>query len=245
MAIKGKGRTRSRPVSRAPRREPVTVKPPLFLRRWVQVGAAFVAGVLVVTLVVWVTNGLRRDRALSRSNAQASQQRKAGQTWQTELEGQIGKLGQITPGTPTAPTIFTSVADAIGALAKGKTPPKGSAAALETVRTDAKAASDALTKYGLSDAIRGKGFDVGEVNYFLDSQKLIARSLDLYRQAAALAEIALDAKGRDALAKQATTAKANADALFQEGWFDYQQALYAAGIVQTPLGGAGGLSGGS
>ena len=43
MAIKGKGKTRSRPPARAPRPIPVVVKPPFFRRRWVQVVGAFLA----------------------------------------------------------------------------------------------------------------------------------------------------------------------------------------------------------
>ena len=43
MAIKGKGKTKSRPPARAPRPAPVVRKPPFFARRWVQVVAALVS----------------------------------------------------------------------------------------------------------------------------------------------------------------------------------------------------------
>jgi hypothetical protein len=248
MAIKGKGKTKARPVARAPRREPVEVKPPFFMRRWVQVGLAFVAGMAVVMLVVWVKDGLRQQRANNTTKTQASEQRTAGQKWQAELEGAIGKLGTITPGTPTPPTIFAPVGDTIGALTSGKTPPKGAAGGLKNAQGQAQTTADALQKFDLTGTIRDKGFDVGTTNYFLNSQKLIAQSLQLYKQAAALAALALDATGaqQKALARQAAATKASADALFQEGWFDYQQALFDAHIVQTPLGGGvSGLPGGS
>ena len=51
MAIKGKRRTKNRPVTRAPRRAPVAVKPHLFGRRWFQLAAVFVAGILTPELL--------------------------------------------------------------------------------------------------------------------------------------------------------------------------------------------------
>ena len=245
MAIKGKGKTRTRQVARAPRHEPVEVKPPLLMRRWVRVVGAGVAGALIVMLVVWVTNGLRADRAKKDAVAQASSQRAAGLKWQSELEGQIRSAGgAVVPGSPTAPTMFTPVGDAISGLQRGD-PPATAAKDLSTAQDQAKAASDALTKFALSDAIRSKGFDVATVNYFLNSQKLVAASFDLYREAAGLAALALDANGaqQKAVVTHAANVKASADALFQQGWSDYQQALYAAHISQTPLGTAGGLPG--
>jgi len=236
MAIKGKGKTRTRQVARAPRREPVEVQPPLLMRRWVQVTAACVAGAFVVMLVVWVTNGLRADRAKSHATAQAAAQRAAGLRWQTELQQQIQSVGgSIVPGSPTAPTLFAPIGDAITGLQKGKAP-AGAAGDLSKAQDQAKAGSDALTSFALADAVRSKGFDVASVNYFLDSQKLIAQSFELYRQAAALATLALDAQGaqQKALTKGASDLKASADQLFQQGWSAYQQALYSAHIVQTP-----------
>ena len=246
MAIKGKGKTRTRQVARAPRREPVEVKPPFLMRRWVQVVGACVAGALVVMLVVWVTNGLRADRAKKDAAAHAGAQRAAGLKWKTEVEQQVSSVGgSVTPGSPTAPAMFTSVGDAISGLQKGKAPATA-AKDLATAQEQAKAASDALTKFALSDAVRSKGFDVGTVNYFLNSQQLIAQSFELYRQAASLAAVALDAQGaQKVLAKHAADLKASADQLFQQGWSDYQQALYAAHLVQTPLGAPGGLPAGS
>jgi len=242
MAIKGKGKTRTRQVARAPRHEPVEVKPPLLMRRWVQLVGACVAGVLVVLIAIWVTNGLRSDRAKHDATAQASAQREAGTKWKTELEGQIRAAGgSVVPDSPTAPTMFTSVGDAITGLQKGQ-PPAHAADALSKAEDAAATGNKALTGFALSDAVRGKGFDVATVNYFLNSQQLIAQSFELYRQAASLAALALDATGAEqkTLAKHAADLKASADQLFAQGWSAYQQALYAAHVVQTPLGAPGG-----
>jgi hypothetical protein len=74
MAIKGKRKPKSKPVARAPRRAPVQVAPPWPQRRWVQVTAAFIVGLFVMTLFVWITNGLRQDRADAEAAASASAQ---------------------------------------------------------------------------------------------------------------------------------------------------------------------------
>ena len=62
MAIKGKGRTKTRQPVRAPRRGPVPVPVPFARRRSVQVVSAFVTGLLVFWGGVWLTNGLRALR---------------------------------------------------------------------------------------------------------------------------------------------------------------------------------------
>jgi len=234
MAIKGKGKTRARQVARAPRRVPIEVKPPLFMRRPIQASLAFVAGILVMMLVVWVTNGLRQQRAQDQAKGDAATRRSATLGWQREVEGALGKVGTLTPGGP--PSLLPAIGSTIGALQKGRLP-AGAAEALRTAREDASGAIDPLRKFALTDAVRSKGFDKGEVNYFLNSQKRLVEALQLYRQAAALAAAAAGVQGklRTALADQAAAIQASGDQILQEGWADYQQALFAGGISQTPL----------
>jgi len=244
MAIKGKGKTRSRQPARAPRRAPVDVPPPFFLRRRVQVALAFVAGVFVMILAIWVTNGLRQQHARSKAKAAASAQRTATLKWQGEVEGTLGKLGTITQ-TPTPPVILGSIGAAISGMQKG-TVPKGAVAALTTAGGDASTASTALGKFLLRDAIASKGFDVGQVDDFLNSQTRLQDALQLYQQAATIAVLAAKAKGAQvsAIAAEAAAVKASADKILGEGWTDYQNALSDGGLVQTPLG-APGVSSGS
>jgi hypothetical protein len=235
VAIKGKGKTKGRQPVRAPRREPVEVKPPFFLRRRVQIAIAFVAGLLLFMFAVWVTNGLRQDRADKQAKAQASKQRQAALAWQSTVEGEIGKIGTINPGA--TPTILPDVATTIASLQKGKVP-AGAAKTLKQTQDDAQGAIDAIKKVPLADQIRDKGFTVGEVNYFLNSQTRLVEALDLYIRAASVAALAANATGdaRTSLADEAAKIQATADQILQEGWSDYQQALYAGGIAQTPLG---------
>ena len=78
MAIKGKRKSKQRAVPRAPRRDPVPVPVPFVRRRWVQVVAAFLLGVVAMTLFVVVTNAVRDAGAESDAAAQASERQSGG-----------------------------------------------------------------------------------------------------------------------------------------------------------------------
>jgi hypothetical protein len=234
MAIKGKGKTRGRQPVRAPRRAPIVVKPPLFLRRWVQVCLAFVAGILVMMLVIWVTNGLRQQRDDDKAAAQASEQRAAGQRWKSQVEGALGKVGTLSPGAP--PALFPDLATTIAGLQKGGVP-DGAAAILKQARADAKLAIDPLRTYDLTGQIRDIGMDGEQVSWFLNSQTRIVQALELYAQAAANAILAIAAPDdqRAAIADAAAAIQDKASEILQGGWEDYQNALGAVQIFDSPL----------
>jgi hypothetical protein len=234
MAIKGKGKTRGRQPARAPRRAPVEVKTPFFLRRWVQVCLAFVAGVLVAVMVIWVTNGLRQQRADDRAATQASEQRAAGQKWKSQVEGALGKVGALSPGAP--PALFPDLATMISDLQKGHVPGAASAT-LRKARADARLAIDPLKTYDLTGQVRDKGMDEGQVSWFLSSQTRIVQALELYAQAATNASLAIAAPDdqRGAIADAAAAIRDRAAEILQEGWNDYQNALASVQIFDSPL----------
>lgn len=233
MAIKGKGKTKGRAPARAPRRTPVDVPTPFFLRRRVQVTVSFVAGFLVMMLVVWITNGLRQQRADDERGAQDADQRAAGQAWKGEVEAALGAIGTLTQGAP--PILLPAIGDTIDALDKGKVP-DGAAKTLQTAQDDATKASEAIQAYALVDQIRNKGMTEGQANYFLNSKARIAEALDLYRQAAAMAEQAALAADDDRalLVKRARELEGLADLISGEGWNDYQNALLSVQIIEAP-----------
>jgi hypothetical protein len=234
MAIKGKtkSRSRGRPPARAPRREPVVVKPPLVRRRWVQVCAAAVVGALAVLFAVWITNGLRQERANDEEAAAAATRRSAAQEWQRTLEGEVGKLGTISPGTP--PTILTELSGAIDGLADGKAP-DGTDATIADALTLVRAATETLDGYDLTATIADQGFDVEETNYFVNSQSKVVHALKLYEQSALLAREALATEGEErvALARRAVAVRDLATSLLNEGWNDYLQVMFAVGLTQV------------
>jgi hypothetical protein len=233
VAIKGKGKTKGRQPARAPRRAPVEVKPPFFLRRWVQVSLAFVAGLLLMVLVVWVTDGLRQQRADSKAATQASEQRGAGQRWKSQVEGALGTVGTLSPGAP--PALFPDLASTISALQKGHLP-DGAAATLKKARAEAKTVIDPLKAYKLSDTIRDIGMDAEQVSWYLNSQTRIVQALELYEQVAANAALAIAAPGdqRAAIADGAAALQDSAAKLLLDGWTDYTNALGSVQIVESP-----------
>lgn len=234
MAIKGKGKTKGRQPARAPRRAPVEVKPPFFLRRWVQVSFAFVAGLLVMVLVVWVTNGLRQQRADDKAATQASEQRAAGQKWKSQVEGALGKVGTLSPGAP--PAVFPDLATTIAGLQKGHVR-DGAAATLKTAQDDAKLAVDPLKTYDLSGQVRDIGMNPEGVSWFLNSQTRIVQALELYEQAAANAALAIAAPDdqRAAIADAAAAIQDKAAEMILGGWDDYNNALGSVQIFDSPL----------
>ena len=128
MAIKGKTRSKTKAkghlAGRPPRREPVPVPVPFFLRRWVQLVAVFLLGVGVLAMGVWVTNGLRQDRDEKAAAAAAATRAAALQKWQSEVEVQLGTVAQMQSGSGTLqpPPVSPEVGAAVDALAQGKKP---------------------------------------------------------------------------------------------------------------------------
>ena len=234
MAIKGKGKTRGRPPVRAPRRAPVEVKPPFFLRRRVQVSLAFVAGLLLMVFAIWVTNYLRQQHADHTAATQASEQRTAGQKWKSQVEGALGKVGTLSPSA--LPALFPELGATISGLQKGHVP-DGAAATLKKARADAKLAIVPLKKYDLTGQVRDIGMDEGQVSWFLSSQTRIVQALELYEQAAANAALAIAAPDdqRAAIADAAAAIQDKAAELLSDGWSDYQNALGSVQIVDSPL----------
>lgn len=234
MAIKGKGRTKGRQPARAPRRAPIEVKPPFLMRRRVQVAIAFVAGILVMMLGVWITNGLRQQRADDQAATEASQQRTAGQKWKTQVEGSLGTVGTLSPGAP--PMLFPEIGTTITGLQDGDVP-DGAAATLTEAQSDAKAAISPLTSYKLADQLRDIGMDEGQVSWFLNSQNRFVHTLELYEQAAVIAALAVDAPDdqRADIADSAAAIQQQAERTLQTGWSDYQNALASVQIFDSPL----------
>ena len=72
MAIKGKRRSKQRSAPRPPRHEPVTLPTPFLRRRWVQVAAGFLVGVLSMMLLLWVTNNIRENDAQADEGSKAA-----------------------------------------------------------------------------------------------------------------------------------------------------------------------------
>jgi hypothetical protein len=245
MAIKGKSKKRSAPkqVGRAPRREPVAVKPPFFQRRWVQLTACFLLGVFTMMFFIWVANDLRQSHADKVAADQAAKRRVAAQTWQNEVEPAMTKVGTLRQGLP--PAVFTDMSSALDQMQKGTVP--GTAGATFTAASkNAQTAIDTLTKFDLAAAIANRGLDQIEAQTFTDSKDRLIGSLQVYQKAAAAGLLATEAGGKEqaALTKLAIELRDQAVAQFQQAWATYRTALAAGGIANLAPGPIPGLPNG-
>ncbi|HXF72195.1 MAG TPA: hypothetical protein VNO79_06265 [Actinomycetota bacterium] len=245
MAIKGKGRTRSKQVARAPRPVPVRVKPPLLLRRPVQVAGAFLAGMGLVAAVVWAANGIRAERAAAAAAARDRTREAVLREYQARIQAILAPIGQ--PRAPVGFDVLPAFSSELARLADGKAAPSEVAGTAREAAAAAQRAAGQLQAMKLDDLLRDKGFSLAGVNYVLNSRRRMAQGLELYARAArAVARAArLPAEGADGLVALASEVADLADQVFQDGWQDYQQALTSAGIfpdIQPP--GPGDLGGG-
>ena len=230
MAIKGKGRTKARRPVRAPRREPVPVPVPFVRRRWVQLTAAFIAGLLIFMGGVWLTNGLRDQDDAERATQRELVRRQAGTAWQSLVGEQVGALGTVSIEAP--PAILPQVSGTLAALAERDRVPEDAVEALRTGAAGAKEARDAIEAYALSGEIGGKGFRPEEVLRYLAARDELLTALGLYEQAARLGVAAarLDAEDRGPVVAQAQALVAMAEAALARFQTHQIEALSAAGI---------------
>jgi hypothetical protein len=246
MSIKSKGKTKQRPVSRGPRREPVPVPKPFVQRRWVQLTAIFIVGVFAMTVFVWATNGLRRDRASNQAAQELSSRQKALSQWKTVVESQFSALGQLQGAVP--PIVASDISAAVQALDEGQDP-TSQAKDLESSANELAKAARTINDFDLPSTIANQGFDAAGSTALTSSKEELVQALRLYEQAAKLAVTAMSSEGeiRRQLAASAKAIEDPASSLLQSGWIKYssvltQNQLSAGG---TPSGLGSGLTGGA
>ena len=252
MAIKSKGKTKQRSVSRGPRREPVPVPKPFVQRRWVQLVAIFLVGIFVAWVFAWARSHLRTYRANDRAAQELATRQRALAQWKTVVESQMQALGQLQGDVP--PTIASDISAAVQALGQGKDPPTKPDALASTADNLGKAAT-AIDGFDLAHAITDQGFDTASATALTSSKEELVQALRLYEEAGKLAVLASKAQGktRVQLAATAKTLGASASSLLQTGWIKYSATLtenqMSAGGAPSGLGsglpGSTGLPGGS
>ncbi len=231
MAIKGKGKTKQRPVARAPKREPVVVKPPLWARRWVQLTSMFVLGLLFAALVVWIWVGIHREDATSADAAKASRKTGALQQWQTAVDGAFGAVGTVSQGQ--TPVVLPDLATAIASLKKGQVP-DGATKALAGFAKSAQTAKKQLSQFDASTIIsNADAFSTYEAQKVLDSQENLVLSLGLFASSAQVARQAAEAVGPQikALAVQASSLGSQANQTLKDAYNSYLDVLVSTGVI--------------
>jgi hypothetical protein len=242
MAIKGKGKTKSRQVSRAPRHEPVVVKKPFAQRGWVRGLVFFLCGVLVLSVTWWAYEGIQRQRNASKAADAQAQQHEAVNAWKANLEGTLSSVGQVQGGA--SPQIATDVGTAITNLGK-KQDAGVTADQLTTEAANLEKAAKALAAFKLTDTVENHGFDATQTDLITTVQPEIAAGLRSLAVAARLTALAMtDPANADQLLAEAKTANTSGQDLIQRGWSSYTNIATLAGLpppIQQPVGSGGGL----
>jgi hypothetical protein len=234
MAIKGKGKTKPKRAPRAPRHEPVPVKPPFARRRWVRATATFLAGLLAMSVVWWAWENLDQQRNTKEQATNQGLQRDALTAWgKGNLEPTLTSVGQLQGGG--APQVATNVGTALDALAKGDDPGV-TADELTTLADQLDKAADKLDKFALSDTIASKGFDQAQVDVITIVQSEMVAGLRSLAVAARLtAQIVADPTLEKTLGDTAKAAYDNGQALILRAWNSYTNISAAAGIPLQPV----------
>jgi len=240
MAIKGKGKTKSRPAARPPRPAPVVRRPPFFLRRWVQVVLALIAGAGIVILVVWATNGLRSNDAADAAAARDAAARRVVQEWQTTVDGALSGVGPAPASGLGQYTVEQPLTDALATLGTPKQDPKAHETA-DAAATALDTATTALQGVDLSKLITAnEGVDLATTTYLLNSQARMVDGLQLYGRVAAMVSDAtaedVDPAVADALTEQANKLAPVAKGVFDEGYSDFTSAKGSVGLLQSTPG---------
>ncbi len=231
MAIKGKSKPKSgaKPVTRGPRPAYVPVRTPLLQRRafWYTV-----LGVIVLASALGIWYGLAKQRTNDREAALARSLRHAATSYRQEVDPIVQSLG--TPSPPSSISMFPEFTAAVGAVVDGTSAPADLASIATSTAEAAKTAASKLGQVKGVELVSGKGFDEPTVLYVINSKSRMVQGLKLYEQAALLAEDASAATGDQGveLAKRANEILGVANGVFGDGYQDYIEIQFRAGIYQ-------------
>ena len=242
MAIKGKGKTKSRQAPRPPRHEPVVVKKPFAQRGWVRGLVLFLCGVLVLSVTWWAYENIDKQRNASKAASAQAQQREAVSAWKVNLEGALSSVGQVQGGA--TPQIAADVGTAITNLGKG-TDAGVTADQLTSEADNLEKAATTLAKFKLTDTVADHGFDETQTDLITTIQPEITAGLRSLAVAARLTAMAMqDPSNADDLLAEAKTANTSGQDLIARGWSSYTNISTLAGLpppVQQPISSGGGL----
>ena len=244
MAIKGKGRSKTRQVTRAPRQGYTPPPVPWFSRRWVQLTAALLVGIVAVTLFAWVRGNLRsasRDRA---ERQQQAEMRTVMQRYQAGMDPILSQVGQPQPPIFIA---FPRLGETIDAFTKGDGSAKEATETASATENTASEAADAMAKVDAASLLQQHQDLPGTfTREIATSKSAMSHAVTMYEESAILLGLAVDATDdlQADLLSSAKELQTSADTLFADGYQNYFDAQVDAGTYQ-PAQPAAGLPGGT
>jgi hypothetical protein len=210
MAIKGKGKTRSRRVIAAPPRPQLVVrKKPVLARRstWIAVGGVVLAGILVAVFIG--VGNLLDSRKLDRQAA-------AVQQYVNLVTAQLPATAQ--PLGPTSWNLFPDLDQRMADLDSGDLAAADARTEAEAFAEAAKNSADGIEAIKVRDVIPE---EFPEVRVALnEAQFEMVQGLQAYESVANFFHAAADVTGdaRSAVITEATALSAQAGVLFNRGW---------------------------
>ncbi|MBI4261805.1 MAG: hypothetical protein HY658_14720 [Actinobacteria bacterium] len=224
MAIKGKGKTRSRrAVAGGPKPVYVVPRKPFLRRRSTRVGAVglLVAVVGGVLLGVWM-NQRAADRLALR--------REAVLEFAARLEQPLSPIA--TPLPPTGLKLFADLGDLVAQLREGSIDPSVAIRQADSNGRLAESAGEAVADIPAADLVRDKGMPIE----LLDTKEATVTSLDVFAQATELIRLAAEAgpgDEREDLLDVAERMLATADSLFSSGYLKLVNARFELGLGEA------------
>ncbi|MEW6060254.1 MAG: hypothetical protein AB1551_08995 [Actinomycetota bacterium] len=239
MAIKGRGKSKARKaVTSGPRPTYVPVKRPLLARRGFQITAL----VLVAGLAVGgISYGLAKERTKQREEELAASKRAATTRYQSAVEAALSKVGgQVSA---SAFSVLPVLQRDLDWLRTGDIVAESAARDAAGAARSAKRAAADMTKIRPARIFGSKGFGPGFVRDGLNSHAKMLNALKLYETAARLLEMAAntDADEQSELLDRASGVLDVASTLFDDGYGDYLNVLWEAGLFapSAPTGSGG------
>jgi hypothetical protein len=235
MAIKGKSKSRgSKTVTGGPKPVYVPVKTPLLRRRGLWIGVGAIVG---VALVLGVVYGLMQERNRDRDEALSERMTEAMKDYQGQIEPILTAIGSAAP--PSGFNAFPGLGATIDTLAVPEVDEQTLVAAASDAESSAERARSAAGLFEEivpTDLVADKGFPQDFNLYVINSRDGFVRSMHLFRQAALLLSMAVEAEPGDPRVELAARAKDVYDLgvqTFNAAHDDYVQAQVQAKVFES------------
>jgi hypothetical protein len=237
MAIKGKGKSRRRGVSAAPKPVYVQPKRPLLGRKgfWIAVGS-----VVLVAAIAGVTTGLLVQHHNNQVKAKHRAERAIVQTFGTQIDTAIAQIGT---GAQTSFQAFPTLSTDVGNLKTGKPKDKAAIAEAGQVASKAAAALSSLQKINGASLVGPYATDLQPL---VNGQTQMEQALQLYEQVGASMKLAAGSAGRERtdLIAQTDKLQSLASQIFNSGYQNLVGLRAQFGLISLSpsIGGTGGTT---
>jgi hypothetical protein len=232
MAIKGKSKSRgTRTVARGPKPAYVPVKAPWYRRKGLWLVIATVVAIAAIEGLVY---GFARERTDGRRAERRDALAGVTNDFVGEIEPILTPIGNAVP--PSSFDAYPALGGAIGGLEGEDVSDElldAAGSAAEDVATSSRDSAALFEEIDVATLVRDRGFNRSFVVYLFDARDGFVRAMRLYREAALLTSLAIEAEegaARDGLVARARGIHDLAEGTFAAAYSAYVNAQVAAGV---------------